>query len=117
MSKTKTQVATKVLEKLGVLESGATADSADLTIIEDKYDSWYGVLAAEDKVSWGSGDNIPNEAVASVVSIIANDCLTEFIIPQDKQVIIDRDATKGNDNLKKLEYVDYVPEEIDNHYY
>ena len=114
---TKAILAKKILEKLGVLESGADLDADDQTLVEDKYDSWYQVLAADDKVSWGSGDDIPTEAVASVVSIIANDCLTEFIIPQDKQMIIARDAQIGNDNLKKLEYIDYVPDEPEHHYY
>ena len=117
MAKTKAQVAEKVLQKLGVLESGETVDTDDQAIVTDKYDSWYQVLAADDKVTWGSGDDIPTEAVASVVSIIANDCLTEFIIPQDKQILIARDSQTGMDNLKKLDYVDYVPEEQEHHYY
>ena len=117
MAKTKAEIAEKVLQKLGVLESGEAVDSDDQTIVEDKYDSWYAVLAADDKVSWGSGDDIPNAAAASVVSIIANDCLTEFAIPQDKQMIIARDANIAMDNLKKLEYVDYVPCETEHYYF
>ena len=117
MAKTKAQIAEKVLQKLGILESGETVDSDDQDIVTDKYDSIYGVLAADDKVSWGSGDDIPTEAVTSIVSIVANDCLSEFIVSQDKQMIVERDYNRAMANLRKLDYVDYVPEETEPHYF
>lgn len=117
MSKTKSEVAQKVLEKLYVVESGVSGDSADITIVEDKYDSWYYVMSAKNQVSWGSGDSIPTEAVDSVVSIVANACLTEFAVPPNVQQIVMRDAMIGEDNLKILEHQEYVPDEPDNHCY
>ena len=114
---TKNELAIKVLQKLGVAEAGETPSTDDTGIVEDKYDSRYKVLAAKDLVSWGSGDDIPTEAVEPVTSIVANDCLSEFIIPQDKQGIIARDANQGLIDLLTLEYVDYVPEEPENYYF
>lgn len=114
---TKAELAQKVGEKLGVVESGETIDSNDSTIIQEKYDSLYYVMKADDLVSWGSGDDIPTAAVTSVVSIVANDCFSEFIIPQDKQMAISRDAIDAKGNLRMLENIDYVPEELEPHYY
>ena len=116
MAKTKAEIAEKGLQKLGVLESGETVDSADQTIVEDVYDSTYKILAAQDLVSWGSGDDIPTEAVNPIVFIVAENCLTEFIIPQDKQMLVIRGAEKAMGQLKMLEFVDYVPDE-EGHYY
>jgi hypothetical protein len=113
---TTAQLAEKVLQKLNVVESGETVDSADQTIVTDKYASIYELLAAEDLVSWGSGDDIPTEAVTSIVSIVAEDCITEFSVRGEAAMKVMADAQKGRDNLKKLEHVDYVPDE-DPHYF
>lgn len=111
------EVAEKVLQKLGVLESGATADSDDTAITTAKYNSVYGILAAQDLVSWGSADDIPTASVEPVVSIVADACLSEFIIPQDKQMIISRDSQRAYDQLRMIEHQDYIPEEEQAYYY
>ena len=111
---TTAQIAEKVLQKLNVVESGETVDSADQTIVTDKYASIYEVLAANDLVSWGSGDDIPTEAVTAVVSIVAEDCITEFSVRGDTAMKVMRDAEKGMMNLRALEHPVYVSDDEPN---
>lgn len=108
---TKAEIATKVAQALKVLETGATIDSDDSTIIQAKYDSRYKVLAAIDLVSWGSGDDIPTEAETPIVYLVAQDCLTEFHVPMDTVQLILAGASRAIMDLKNIEYVDYVPDE------
>lgn len=109
---TKSELATKILQKLTVLEADQTEADApnDSTLVQAKYDSVYEALAAEDLVNWGSGDNIPTAAVIPVVGLVARECIEEFTVPMviAQMLILDEDRYKNM--LKRLEYNYYVPD-------
>jgi hypothetical protein len=113
---TKTQIATKVLQKLTVLEADETADSNDLSLVEGKYDAIYPLLAARDSVSWGSTDDIPVEAEIPVVGLVARECIEEFTVPQivAQSLIINED--RYHNQLRMIEYQYYRPETTQEYY-
>ena len=114
---TKAEIATLVAQKLKVLETGATIDSDDSTLIQGKYDSRYQILAAQDLVSWGSGDDIPTGAEFAVTALVARDCLSEFHVDDKTMQAVIFDADRAIDDLMMLEHLDYVPEESEVNFY
>ena len=114
---TKSEIATKVLQKLTVLEADETKDTDDDTLVQGIYDSVYHILAAEDLVSWGSGDDVPSNAVLPVVGLVARECIEEFTVPAQvaQGLILNEQRYKGM--LSMLEHDDYVPEEDEAEYF
>jgi len=80
---TKTEIGIKVLEKLGAISAGETPDTVDQDVVDDAYDSSYGYLRTKHAVSWGSGDDIPTEAVLPVVAFVSNRIANTFGVPRD----------------------------------
>ena len=106
---TKNEIATKVLQKLGVIHADSTADNDDLSLITGKYDSFYANLKAQDLVSWGSGDDIPETHVIPIVGLLSRECLEDFTAsPMIAQMLI-MDEERYMNQLKTLEYQYYVP--------
>lgn len=108
---TKAQLAVKVLQKLGVLAAGDTADSNDQTLVEEAYDSAYQYLRSLHLVSWGSSDDIPTYAVLPVrnyvASTIANDFGKQRSVEEERQSIIELAATLANDVDKEPTEAEY----------
>lgn len=113
---TKSEIATKVLQKLTVLEADETAATADSTLVQEKYDSFYETMAAEDLVNWASSDDIPTAAVIPVVGLVARECIEEFTVPMviAQMLILNEDRYKNM--LKRLEYNYYVPDSEPEYY-
>jgi len=106
---TKTEIATKVLQKLTVLEADETPSTEDLTLVESKYDSVYPLLKSEDLVNWGSGEDIPTQAVIPVVGLVARECIEEFTVLQQIMQSLMINEGRYKRQLKALEYNYYVP--------
>lgn len=106
---TKAEIATKVLQKLTVIAADQTAATNDSTLVQEKYDSLYQLLKADDLVSWGSTQDIPTEAVIPVVGLVARECLEEFTVPPNVATTIMLDEDRYRGQLKTLEYNYYVP--------
>lgn len=102
------QIETKVLQKLGVLEADETADSNDTSLVNDKYDSVYGRLKALRLVSWGSADDIPTAAVVPVVGLVARECIEEFVVPVNVAQSLIMNEKRYLGMLKELEYDTYI---------
>jgi len=84
MAVTKTQLAGKVLLKLGVISAGESVDSDDQTLCDEAYESIYEELAERHLVDWGSGDSIPTWAMMPVRTIVANRIANEFGKPRNE---------------------------------
>lgn len=106
---TKAEIATKVLQKLQVLKAGGTADPGDSTLVQDKYDTVYQLLHADDLVSWASTEDIPVEAVTAIVGLVARECLEEFVVPPLTAQFLIQGEQRYKDQLRMLEYQYYVP--------
>lgn len=107
---TKAEIATKVLQKLTVLDADETATTADSTLVQEKYDAIYPLLHALDLISWGSGADIPTEAVIPIVGLVARECIEEFSVPDKISISLINNEERYKDQLKTLEYEYYVPE-------
>lgn len=107
---TQNELAAKVLQKLGIIDANGTARNADLTLITDKYSSFYENLKAEDLVSWGSGDDIPNTHLIPIVGLLARECLEDFTVSPSVATLLMGDEERYRNQLKRLEYQYYVPD-------
>ncbi|MBT8448597.1 MAG: hypothetical protein KJO69_02850 [Gammaproteobacteria bacterium] len=114
---TRTEIATKVLQKLGILQDGATASANDITVVNDKYDSLYAILKANDLVSWGSAEDIPDTHIIPIVGLLARECLEEFTATPTVAGLIIGDEQRYIDKLREFEYQYYIPNEDEGHYY
>lgn len=106
---TESEIAEKVLQKLGILQNGATANANDLAIVTGKYDSFYANLDTLNLVSWGSTDDIPEKHIIPVVGLLARECLEEFTVSPSVAQSIMRDEQRYMNQLKALEYQFYRP--------
>ena len=65
---TKAEIAKKVLRKLKVLSFGQTPPVEDSDIVEAVYDELHADLTEDNIITWGSTDDIPDEAVRAIVT-------------------------------------------------
>ena len=76
---TQAQIRTKALEKLKVFSPGVELPVSDSNIVDEAYDNLYATLLEEGAVWWGSGDDVPAEAVLPIVSILAAEVADNFL--------------------------------------
>lgn len=117
MSRTKAQVAIKVLEKLRVLEGGGTADTDDQTLVEEAYEDFYEELRSRHLVSWDVASSIPNGAIRPLVGLLALEVSDEFEVPE---VVVQRLTVLEDRNKARLAVLiapDYVSAPIEAEYY
>ncbi len=107
MAATKTQLATKVLQKLRVLPVGQVARIDDTNLIEAAYDELYQLYCDDGLVTWGASDSIPDESVRPMVRVLASDMADEFNIPEPRlqRLLVEREqAVKQLKNLAQVTY-------------
>lgn len=114
---TKAQIASRVLQKLMVLEHGETMDSGDQTIVEAAYDAAYGLLSASRLTTWGSADNIPVAAELPIINYVAEQVKGAFVVPQVLIQTLPFEAEKALSDLAILIAPDYVSDDIPAEYY
>ncbi len=94
----------KVLQKLEVLAVGETAEAADAELVEGFISTVHANFLAKAKIYWPS-DNTPDEAVDSMVWIIADKCKTEFGKANDQEITIQ--AQLAMDDIAELNASEY----------
>lgn len=85
MTHTREQLATRALNKLGVVGAGQTAAAEDLAVVDDSLDSIMSDLATRGVWVWGDPDAIDDDAFEHLAVILANANATEFGEPEDEQ--------------------------------
>ena len=78
MAKTAAQMATEVAYELGFIGAGQTLPAADQTIITDALTSVVLELQRDHAIDWGPGDDIPDWAVVSMTTYLANRVAKKF---------------------------------------
>ena len=78
MSATVAELATKVLQRLQVLDADEVAGDADHQFVEDTYTDVHELLSEEGFVTWNLADSIPSGAVQPMVAVMAYECAQEF---------------------------------------
>jgi len=101
-------MAIKVLNKLGVIGPQDTSPVEYTTLVEETYDEVWEELSERRIVTWGSTDEIPTEAIKSVVYLVAAELVGEFEVPGDKARNIQSGALRSEGLLRRLAAVDYV---------
>jgi hypothetical protein len=122
---TKAQIRDKVLRKLKILRFGQAAFVEDATIVEDAYDELHAQLSEDNVITWGSTDDIPDEAVASIVKIVAYEVGDVFLGATEEvrynRLRAEAYGLDGNSGafgvLKSLASIDYVPTQTEATYY
>jgi len=78
MAKTVTQIAIKVLQKLGRLPDGQVAPASQVEIVKDAYSGLYAELFNRALVDWGEADDLPEYAVQHVATILCSRIADQF---------------------------------------
>ncbi len=107
---TKQQIATRVLQKLVVLENQEVIDPLDEALIIESYDSAYALLEFDGLVTWGSGDDIPIQAELSIIDYVAHRVMGSFTVRPDISQKLPTEAKIAERDLCSLTISPYVPD-------
>jgi hypothetical protein len=83
MSKTISEITTKVLTKIGRLPAGQSATAGQITTVGDAYDGLYQELLILNIVGWAATDDIPDEASNSIQILLAGRVASDFGVPDE----------------------------------
>jgi len=81
MARTKTEIATRVLKKLGRLPDGQVATASQKKTVTDEYDDLYQELLEDENVSWSEDDDIPNNVARFIIVILLGRVAEDFGVP------------------------------------
>jgi hypothetical protein len=81
MSKTISEITTKVLSTIGRLPAGQSATAGQITIVGDAYDGLYQELLILNIVDWSATDDIPDHASFSIITMLAGRVADQFGVP------------------------------------
>ena len=112
MPKKKQEIATEVLYEVGELATGQTPSDADAKICRDKYDQVYALLLSDRLINWGPDDSVPDEAVLSIVALVARTVTTIFGVKGETLQDIISKASGAKGELRNLMTNDYVHEDV-----
>jgi len=114
---TKQEMASRVLQKLKVLENGEDIDPNDESIIVSAYDAAYALLTINKLVTWGSEDEIPLQAELPIIDYVANRIKLSFSTPIDVSQSLPFEAAQAEKDLFSITQADYVPDVVPALYY
>ena len=125
MAVTKTNLATRVAQRLRIVPSGQSVDAADSLLIQDAYDEIYQWLLQRNAVTWGATDDIPTEASRPLVRLLSYEVADDFLSNQDEGRIqrlrvdaygVDGETGGAYGELVRLANVSYTPMTIEADY-
>ena len=78
------QVVTKTLKRLRVLEAGDTATNDDITDVTAAYEDLHDWLVTKNAVTWDADDDIPGDATWHVVAVLAARLADDYAVPHNQ---------------------------------
>lgn len=94
MALTITDMATAVLEELGVLAAGETASAEDALTVQNAYKSWRNTAANRLIIDWYNDDeDIPDGAEHGVTLCVCNHVYRRFGVERDPSWLIEGEAS------------------------
>ena len=84
-----------------MLEAGQTASSDDATDVDAVYSALYANLVERGVVTWGSSDEVPDEAERPMVSLLAAEIADDFQVEEPRYSRLWAEAW-GPDTAKRL---------------
>jgi hypothetical protein len=84
-----------------VLEAGQTVSSADATDVDAVYSALYANLVERGVITWGSSDEVPDEAERPMVALLAAEIADDFHVDEPQYSRLQQEAW-GPDTAKRL---------------
>lgn len=81
MAKTIKEVSQEVLQEIGRLPMGQTANANQLKTVSDSYDGLYQQLFNDSLVDWSATDDIPEYATDTVIKMLSGRISGRFGVP------------------------------------
>lgn len=81
MAKTIEEIASRVLRKLGRLPEGQSPTGSQVSQIRDEYDELYQELLDDGIVTWSASDDIPDNVVGPVYTLLLGRLADDFGVP------------------------------------
>lgn len=78
------QIVDKALDRLGVLGTGQTSQSEDVERLTAAYNEVYAALSAKNLTTWDIDEQVPDEYVNPVVSMVAFARVDDYSVPDAK---------------------------------
>ena len=118
MAKTREEIARLVLLEVGELATGQTPSDADMAICRDAYDQVYAELQAPELLApWGDGEEVPDNSVRPIVSLVAWEVRTAFSIDAETETKIARNVFESLPRLRQNTHANYVPDTTEVEYF
>lgn len=125
---TKAQIRNKALKKLRVLEEGESPTNEVIADVEAVYDQLYAFLTTKHAVTWDSDEEVPNEAVRPVVTLLAAEMADDFGVDENRYARLQIEAYGSLEGKEKsnggalatliaLTQIEYVPVIVEADYF
>ena len=111
----KAQIRNEALGKLGVLASGATANSEDASLIDDAYDQVFAALEERD-IAFFDQDDVPDEAINPLAAKVAWSKITNFNVSDKRYMRINFEASTADRDLCTVMNGSYISAHHDTDY-
>jgi hypothetical protein len=89
---TAAEIRDKAARKLGILGVGNTLRAEHQADLDEAYLDVYNMLAADDLTPWDFDEEVPDDLVEPVVSLVAYARYVDYGVPQERSLKIVRDA-------------------------
>ena len=114
---TKSALRNKVLKKLRVIAEGETPSSEIITDVEATYDELHADLSTKKAITWDIDEDIPDEAVRSMVSIIAAEIADDFAVDEARYQRLKFESEQALRKLMFLASSTYIANETKSNYF
>lgn len=96
---------------LGILRLGQALQAQDKTRITQAYAEIYADLKSEGIATWASDGDVPAECVRWVAALVADGCLNNYGVSNDRFQRIKADFANARPEIRRLTATDYVSTE------
>ena len=114
---TKAEVRNKALKKLRVIAEGETPSSEIITDVEAAYDELHADLCTKDAITWDIDEDVPDEAVRSMVTVLASEVADDFAVDETRYQRLKFEAGQALNKLIYIASSDYISNETPAEYF
>ena len=117
MSQTTAQIRNQAAQKMGLLGTGQTLQSAISADIDQAYLEVYAMLESKGLANWGTSSTaVPNELVEPIVAMVAGIRSTRYAIPTERYQRIKIEESGAEDRIRTvLAQRKFAPTRINNY--
>ncbi len=97
------QIRTKAIKRLGLISLGQTPRSEMAADFDDAYAEVYAALESLDIVTWDFDEEVPDEFVHSVVTLVAYNRVDEYRVANDRYQRLSADVSGAIPAIRALQ--------------